>query len=110
MTERMYFATGSGADARALYTTEGLVVLAGSTGREEIVPSFEPHGYNRLRQQLIEQGVMVAASGRISFSRDYLFKSPSAAAACLMGRTANGPIEWKDEHGVSLIDLEMKPR
>lgn len=53
----LYFAKGSGADARGLYTSEGFVVLAGSTGRKEIVPSFELHGYNRLREQIIQQGV-----------------------------------------------------
>lgn len=46
---------------------------------------------------------------RIRFERDYLFKSPSAAAACLMGRTANGPVEWKDRAGRTLWEREMQP-
>jgi hypothetical protein len=106
---RMFFATGSGADARAIYTPEGMVVLEGSTGRGEIVPSFEGHGYNRLRNQLLEQGVMVVGGGRVRLTRDYLFTAPSAAAACLMGRTANGHVEWKDASGRTLSELELQP-
>lgn len=106
---RIYYCRGSGADGRGVYTKEGFVVLAGSTGRNEIVPSFELHGYNRLRQQLLQQGVVAAIGDRIRFERDHLFKAPSAAAACLMGRTANGPIEWRDAQGRSLWDLEMAP-
>lgn len=107
--ERLYYCRASGADARGLYTKEGFVVLAGSTGRAEAVPSFEGHGYHRLREQLLEQGVMSVIGERIRFERDYLFKAPSAAAACIAGRTANGPLEWKDAQGRALWDLEMSP-
>jgi hypothetical protein len=106
----VYFARGSGADARGLYTKEGFVVLAGSTGRSEVMPSFELHGYSRLRQQLLQQGVLTVQGDRVRFERDYLFKAPSAAAACLMGRTANGPVEWKDREGRTLWEREMKPK
>jgi hypothetical protein len=105
-----YFARASGADARGLYTQEGFVVLGGSTGRSEVVPSFEAHGYNRLRQQLLQKGVLTIHGDRIRLERDYLFNSPSAAAGVLMGRTANGPLEWKDREGHTLWDREMKPR
>lgn len=108
-SQRTYYARGSGADARGLYTKEGFVVLSGSTGRTETVPSFELHGYNRLRQQLLRQGVTSLQGDRVRFERDHLFKSPSAAAACLMGRSANGTVEWRDERGRTLWDLEMKP-
>jgi hypothetical protein len=107
--ERIYYCHASGADAQGIYTKEGFVVLAGSTGRLEVVPSFQPHGYNRLRDQLFQQGVISAVGDRIRFERDYLFKAPSAAAACIRGRTANGPLEWRDAQGRSLWDLEMSP-
>lgn len=106
---RIYYLRGSEANGRGLYTKEGFVVLAGSTGRSEVVPSFELHGYHRLRQQLLQQGILITDGGRIRFERDHLFKAPSAAAACLMGRTANGPLEWRDAQGRSLWDLEMAP-
>lgn len=104
---RVYLCTGPEADARGLYTNEGFVVLEGSTGRLEPVPSFQPTSYFRLREQLVQQGALAADGPRLRFQRDVLFKSPSAAAACVLGRTANGTIEWKDAEGRTLWSLEM---
>jgi hypothetical protein len=33
------------------------------------------------------------------FTQNYVFKSPSAAAAVVNGRTANGTMEWRLEGG-----------
>lgn len=38
----------------------------------------------------------------MKFSRDHLFRSPSMAAVALLGRTANGWLEWKDGDGRTL--------
>jgi len=106
---RRYICTGPDADARGVYTNEGFVVLAGSTGRAEAVASFQSTGYFRLREQLIQQDALRTDGRRVVFVRDTLFKSPSAAAACVLGRTANGPLEWRDETGVPLWEHEVKP-
>lgn len=37
--------------------------------------------------------------GEYRFSQDYVFSSPSTAAAVVLGRSANGRIEWKDAKG-----------
>lgn len=103
----VYHYRASEADARGIITEEGFVVLKGSSGRRAVVPSFELHGYHSLRQRLLEQGVIVEDGDRIRFARDYLFKSPSAAAACVMGRTAHGLIDWRDEVGRSLLELKQ---
>lgn len=100
--DEVFMCRASDADARGLYTEEGFVVLAGSSGRLETVPSFRSHGYHRVREQLLEQGVLVVEGDRIRFTRDHLFQSPSGAAACVTGRTANGWIEWKDANGRTL--------
>lgn len=105
--EEVYYCRASGADARGLYTEEGFVVLKGSSGRLETVPSFQAHGYHRIRERLLEQGILSVQGDRIRFERDHLFKSPSGAAACVTGRTANGQIEWKDAQGRTLWDLKM---
>ncbi|MFG0297460.1 MAG: DUF4357 domain-containing protein, partial [Maioricimonas sp. JB045] len=36
---------------------------------------------------------------------DYLFKTPSGAASVVLGRTANGWIEWKTADGRTLHDV-----
>ena len=105
-TEKTYFCRGSDADGRGLYTEEGFVVLKGSTGRLETTPSFKQHNYFRHRQRLVEQGVMSVQGDRVRFERDYLSKSPSFAAVCLLGRAANGWSEWKDATGRTLGELE----
>ena len=79
---------GAGADGRGVYTSEGFVVLAGSVGRLENVPSIQGTNDGRVRERLIAAGVMeVSEAGTITFPRDHLFRSPSSAASALLGRT-----------------------
>ncbi|WP_018936634.1 GIY-YIG nuclease family protein [Thioalkalivibrio sp. ALJ24] len=77
--------------------TEGeFFVLEGSQARSAWVGPA--HGYQRLHQQLCEEGVVAeGGDGLLRFTRDYAFSSPSAAAAMVSGRTANGRAEWKRE-------------
>jgi hypothetical protein len=44
-------------------------------------------------------GVLSAQNGVLVFTRDHLFSSPSMAAMAVMGRSANGWIEWKAANG-----------
>jgi hypothetical protein len=69
------------------------------------VPSF-PKGFNTLRDELIENEIIREIDGKLVFQSDYLFSSPSAAAAVVMGRSANGLIEWKDSNGKDLKYIE----
>jgi len=39
---------------------------------------------------------------------DYLFSSPSSAAAVVLGRNANGLMEWKDNQGKELKAIEAQ--
>ncbi|WP_019628747.1 GIY-YIG nuclease family protein [Thioalkalivibrio sp. AKL10] len=71
-------------------------VLEGSLARAEW--TAPGHNYQRLYQQLLENGVLVEdEGGQRRFSRDYAFPSPSAAAAVVIGRSASGRTEWKRE-------------
>ncbi|AGA32730.1 methionine sulfoxide reductase A [Thioalkalivibrio nitratireducens DSM 14787] len=86
-----YGITAHGQDAEGEF-----FVLEGSQARAEWVAPG--HHYQRLHQQLREEGVLVEdGSGLLRFSRDYAFSSPSAAAAMVVGRAANGRTEWKHE-------------
>jgi hypothetical protein len=51
--------------------------------------------------------VMKEVGDTVVFQKDHLFGSPSMAALALLGRTSNGWVEWKDEHGASL-DTRMR--
>jgi hypothetical protein len=40
------------------------------------------------------------------FQQDYIFNSPSAAAATILGRSANGWTSWKDKNGKTLDEVK----
>lgn len=70
------------------------VVSAGSRARAEWV-GIES-GYRMLHQDLVESGVLAPAVGDTrEFLRDTFFSSPSAAAAVIWGRAANGRMSWR---------------
>ncbi len=80
--------------ASAHETGEAFVVLAGSRARSEWVGV--PHGYAALHTQLFEEGAISpnADDEHWSFTRDVVFKSPSAASAVVLGRADNGRTSW----------------
>jgi hypothetical protein len=104
--DEVFFLKAASTDARGLYTTEGFVVLKGSTGRKANVPSIIGTSEERLRNKLLEAGVMQESGEHVVFTKDHLFKSPSSAAIALTGRSANGWREWKNAEGVTLDKLK----
>ena len=106
--KELFYCKGSGADGVGEYTTEGFVVLKGSRGRTENVASIQGTSNERLREQLVKEGVMAAQNGLFVFTRDHLFPSPSTAATALMGRTANGWMSWKASNGKTLDEVKRQ--
>ena len=89
--------SGVTVEATCLRTAEGFVVKKGSFIDPNI--SKQP-GVKKLRQvsKIDDNGVL---------QEDVLFKSPSYAAGFVLGRHANGLIEWKDVNGKTLKDMEQ---
>jgi hypothetical protein len=106
--DEIFLCNGSGADGRGQYTSEGFVVLKGSIARIENVPSIIGTPVERMRERLVTSKVMVEQDGVFVFQKDHLFGSPSMAAMSLMGRTANGWIEWKDKSSRTLDELKRQ--
>ena len=106
--KEFFHCKGSGADGVGEYTTEGFVVLKGSRGRVENVASIQGTSNERFRNQLITEGVMATKDGMLAFIRDHLFASPSMAAMTLMGRSANGWVEWKSPQGKTLNEVKRQ--
>ena len=102
--EKTFYCRGSEADGRGIYTSEGFVVFKGSSGRTEMTASIGLHR-KEARTRLVNCEVLKEIDGRYVFQKDYLFNSPSAAATGLMGRSANGWVEWKDESGKTLDEV-----
>jgi hypothetical protein len=72
------------------------VVQAGSIARR----AWEGRGtensaYGQLYAELVRMDILAEQGANRVFRENYAFKSPSAAAAVVNGRPANGTIEWK---------------
>jgi hypothetical protein len=106
--KELFYCKGSGADGVGEYTTEGFVVHKGSKGRAETVASIQGTSNERLRNQLVLDGIVAAQGGLLVFTRDHLFSSPSMAAMAVMGRSANGWIEWKAANGKTLDEVKRQ--
>lgn len=90
--------------AKGTVTNDGFVVLKGSQFARDFVPSYGELNLAK-RDELITSGVLVDVDGVIIAKRDIIFPSPSAAAVQVMGRNANGLIEWKTTDGRALKSL-----
>lgn len=74
------------------------VVLKGSDARREWSSEARVNtSYGDLHAQLLGSGILRPNGDLCTFSENYAFSSPSAAAAVVNGRPANGRIEWKLE-------------
>src|SRR5664280_750951 len=104
----LFFCKASGVDGRGIYTEEGFVVLKGSVGRRENVPSIKGTGDEQLHVRLLEAGVMREEGDTVVFQKDHLFRSPSGAGVSLLGRTANGWVEWKTKDGRTLDEVKRQ--
>ena len=85
----------SGLHARATLVDGEFVVMEGSIARLNWVSTAQnQHSYASLRDDLEKSGILLAQGGVCVFTASYGFSSPSAAAAIVQGRPANGRIEW----------------
>lgn len=92
--------------AHALLDGEVFSVQAGSMARSSWV-GIEG-GYKPLYTKLVETGVIVNDGASRKFADSYAFSSPSAAAAVVLGRAANGRLEWKMADGRSYAEWERE--
>lgn len=74
------------------------VVLKGSTARNDWEGAgTHDAGYAEMHRKLVSSGVIQRGPLVATFSDNCAFASPSAAAAVVNGRPANGRLEWKTE-------------
>lgn len=94
--------TGQYVQAICRRTSEGFVVLEGSM-IVEVNRDACPQSLLQLRDELYRKGLI--AHGGI-LKEKQLFKSPSYAAAFVLGINTNGRTEWKTEDGRTLKEIE----
>ncbi|MDH6343549.1 hypothetical protein M2480_003219 [Parabacteroides sp. PFB2-12] len=98
-----------GANGQGEPTSDGFVVLKGSKAAASTVNSITSNFIN-LRQRLVNEEVLINKGDYFEFSDDYIFSSPSTAAAIIMGRNANGLTEWKNKEGKTLKEFESSDK
>jgi len=87
--------------AKGVIVADGFAVFKDSIIASTTAPSMS-NNLLQLRNSLIEKAIIVDNV----FVRDYIFTSPSLAAAIVMGRNANGRTEWKTTDHKTLKDIE----
>lgn len=98
---------GKGIKAEGYESPQGFVVLKGS--RSVIQETASIHAYMKtLRSELKSNQVLIENDGSFLFTQDYVFNSPSTAAGVILGRAANGRIEWKDAKNRTLKEIQEK--
>ena len=98
---------GKKAVAKAEYTEDGMVVLSGSLANVELTSSAGPW-VTGMRERLLNDGVLIREGEVFKFVTDHVFNSPSAAAAVVLARSANGWTEWKYPDGKTLDEVKRK--
>jgi hypothetical protein len=104
--EVLYFRE-RGCRSTGTQTPEGLLVHAGSTGRIELLGSATP-ALKARRVALNQEGVISLAGGQLTFLKDYLFASPSAAGSFIVGGSQNGRTGWRNADGKNLHQIEAE--
>ncbi len=107
--ETFFIKSVRNADGQGEPSSDGFVVFKGSKAAATIVNSMTPN-FIKLRQKLIDEGVLNNKTEYFEFSDDYIFSSPSTAAVMIMGRNANGLTEWKNKDGKTLKDFETNEK
>ena len=101
----MLLLKAKGLESRGQETAQGFLVLKGSRAAPTHVPSCHQYVVE-LRRVLEQRGLLIRKSEHLELAQDYTFDSPSTAASVMLGRTANGRVEWKDKSGRSLKELQ----
>lgn len=101
-TALFHIKAARGADASGYTVSDGFVVKKDSVIASSTVPSMS-ESLKRLRNNLIDDGTIDSIN---KFTKDYIFTSPSLAAAVVMGRNANGRTEWKTAEGITIKQFE----
>ena len=79
-----------------------LTVYAESQLRFDVLPNSDT--LKEMRDDFLEQEVIMQRDGGYVFTQNYTFNSPSAATDFILGGSNNGWIYWKDDKGQIIND------
>lgn len=105
--KELFFFNGKGVKAEGDLIDDGFVVFKDSEVVQETTPSCHEYLLN-LRKRLVNDKILIQQKDKLIFSEDYIFSSPSTAAAVILGRNSNGWKKWKDANGKTLDELKRQ--
>ena len=88
---------GKSINAKGCMVDKGFKVFSGSTCASSITDATT-ECFKKFNEKLRQEKIIV----NNSFSVDYIFSTPSAAATQVLGHNANGLTEWKSKNGLTL--------
>ena len=103
-SKKILYCKGKDAIAEGNMLDDGFVVFKGAKANKQEAKSVNAWVAG-LRKKLLDSKVLIEQNNVLIFTEDYLFSSPSAAAACVLGRAANGWTEWKNVEGKTIDEL-----
>ncbi|RAJ11708.1 GIY-YIG nuclease family protein [Arenibacter echinorum] len=107
IAKELFYCKSKDASAAGELTDDGFLVYKG--GKSTIIEAQSIGTWvSRLRKQLLEDLILKEENGVFVFQSDHVFNSPSAAAATVLARAANGWTSWKDLSGKTLDELKRK--
>lgn len=106
-TKEVIVCKGKDAYAEGEYTEDGVIVFAGA--KCNLTESKTAGSWViGMRNDLKASGVLIENNGVLVFTKDHVFSSPSASAAIVLARRANGWTEWKFKDGKTLDEVKRQ--
>lgn len=107
--QKTYTCKWPSALAKWTYTAKGFIVYKDSIARKELAQASTDGWVKNIQDELIAKKIIQDKDEKsFIFAEDYIFNSPSAAAALVLSRHANWWNEWKTEEGKTLDEIERK--
>jgi len=102
--KEVLYCKGKNALAEGELTDDGFVVLKGSKANFEETKTAGTWIIG-MRKKLKDDNIIIQHNNIYIFKEDFVFGSPSAAAAAILGRRANGWTEWKNAEGKTIDEI-----
>ena len=103
----LFFLSARGTKAEGDLINDGFVVFKDSEAALNTTPSCHEYMITT-RAKLLKDGIIISKNGKLIFTENYVFSSPSTAAGVVLGRNSNGWKEWKDKNGKTLDELKRQ--
>ena len=106
-TKEVIVCKGKDAYAEGEYTEDGIIIF--ENAKCNLIESKTAGSWIiGMRNDLKESGVLIEKDGVLVFTKNHIFSSPSASAAVVLARRANGWIEWKFKDGKTLDEIKRQ--